>query len=203
MGSASMAGAATGAETVFLQDAQSIRATQARVHQMVHQRTIGADTAVQVALLNNRGLQASYAELGMTAAEIWQTTMQPNPKVSVALLGINADGMAWRAVEGMIANNILALATAERRNRLAEARFRQAQLRAAEETLRIATQTRLAWIDAVAAFEAGALVRDAETTADAQSAMTEELGRTGFLNRAGQARDQAAWQRAVTALTPA
>ena len=185
------AGAATGAETVFLQDAQSIRATQARVHQMVHQRTIGADTAVQVALLNNRGLQASYAELGMTAAEIWQTTMQPNPKVSVALLGINADGMAWRAVEGMIANNILALATAERRNRLAEARFRQAQLRAAEETLRIATQTRLAWIDAVAAFEAGALVRDAETTADAQSAMTEELGRTGFLNRAGQARDQA------------
>lgn len=183
--------AATRADTVFLQDAEAIRANAERVHQMVHQRTISADTAVQVALLNNRGLQAAYAELGMSAAEIWQTTMQPNPTVSIGLLGINAEGMAWRALEGIIANNILALATSERRGRIAEARFRQAQLRAAEETLRVATEARIAWIDAVAAFEAGAIIRGAEQTADAQSDLAAELGRTGFLNRAGQARDHA------------
>lgn len=183
--------AATRAQTVFLQDAGSIRANSERVHQIVHGRTLSADTAVQVALLNNRGLQAAYAELGMTAAEIWQTTLQPNPTVSLGVLGISADGLAWRALEGMIASNILALTTSGRRSRIAETRFRQAQLRAAEETLRVATETRLAWIEAVAAFEAASIVRDAESTADAQSDLARELGETGFLNRAAQARDQA------------
>lgn len=136
--------AATRAQTAFLQDAESIRLTSERVHQMVHGKTISADTAVQIALLNNRGLQAAYAELGMTTADIWQATLQPNPTVSVGLLGINAEGLAWRALEGMIANNILALATRERRGEIAQTRLRQAQLRAAEETLRIATETRLA-----------------------------------------------------------
>lgn len=183
--------AATRAQTAFLQDAESIRLTSERVHQMVHGKTISADTAVQIALLNNRGLQAAYAELGMTTADIWQATLQPNPTVSVGLLGINAEGLAWRALEGMIANNILALATRERRGEIAQTRLRQAQLRAAEETLRVATETRLAWIEAVAAFEAAGVVRDAESTANAQSELASKLGETGFLNRAAQARDQA------------
>lgn len=183
--------AATRAQTVFLQDAGAIRANSERVHQLVHQRTLSADTAVQVAVLNNRGLQAAYAELGMTAAEIWQSTLQPNPRVAIGTLGIGADDLAWRAIEGIIAFNILALATSERRNQIAETRFRQAQLRAAEETLRVATETRLAWIEAVAAFEAASIVRDAESTANAQSDLASELGETGFLNRAAQGRDQA------------
>jgi outer membrane protein TolC len=182
---------ATRAQTVFLQDAESIRMTSERVHQMVHGRTISADTAVQVALLNNRGLQAAYAELGMTAAQIRQTTLQPNPTMSVGLMGINAEGLAWRTLEGIIATNILAFATSERRSQIADTRFRQAQLRAAEETLRVATETRLAWIEAVSAFEAAGILREAETTADAQSDLASELGQTGFLNRAAQARDQA------------
>lgn len=182
---------ATRSQTVFLQDASAIRENADRVHKMVHKRQVSADTAVQVALLNNRGLQAAYAGLGMSAAEIWQTTLQPNPKVSLGLMGIDSDGLAWRALEGIIVNNILALTTAERRSRLAETRFQQAQLRAVEETLRLATETRLAWVDAVAAFEASSLLRAAETTADAQSDLAQELGQTGFLNAGAQARDQA------------
>jgi outer membrane protein TolC len=180
------------ADTVWLQDAGQIRANAERVHQMVHERSITADTAVQVALLNNRGLQAAYAELGMTSAEIWQTTLQPNPTVSIGVLGIGAEGLGpWRAIEGIIANNILSLATSERRNDIAEVRFQQAKLRAAEETLRVAQDARIAWIEAVAAFERSTLVAQAETTADAASEMAAQLGSTGFLNRADQAREQA------------
>jgi outer membrane protein TolC len=185
-------GQSSRADTVWLQDAGQIRANAERVHQLVHERTINGETAVQVALLNNRGLQAAYAELGMTSAEIWQTTLQPNPTVSIGVLGIGAEGVGpWRAIEGIIANNILSLATAERRSGIAEVRFQQAQLRAAEETLRVAQDARVAWIDAVAAFERAALVGQAETTADAASEMAAQLGATGFLNRADQAREQA------------
>ena len=37
------------------------------------------DSAVQLALLNNRGLQATYAELGISQAEYVQATRLPNP----------------------------------------------------------------------------------------------------------------------------
>ena len=179
-------------DTVWLQDADQIRQTAERVHALVHERTITADQAVQVALLNNRGLQASYAELGMTSAEIWQSTLQPNPVVSLGVLGIGAEGVgAWRAIEGIIANNILSLATSGRRSRVAEVRFRQAQLRAAEATLAVGLEARTAWIDAVAAFETAGLLRDAESTADAASELAARLGETGFLNRSDQAREQA------------
>ncbi|KPP85221.1 MAG: Outer membrane protein [Rhodobacteraceae bacterium HLUCCO07] len=183
---------ALGKETAWIQSSQEAAQTAERVHALVHRKTINADTAVQVALLNNRGLQAAYAELGLSAADRWQVTMQPNPVISIGIMGIGADGVGpFRAVEGMIANNLLALATQERRNDIADTRFRQAQLRAAEETLRVAMEARTGWIDAVAAFEAAALVRQAEGTADAASELAAQLGETGFLNKSGQARDQA------------
>ncbi len=179
-------------DTVMLMDAASIEANAKRVHSLVHQRTINADTAVQVALLNNRGLQARYAQLGVSSADVWQSIMQPNPIVSLGALGLNADGVgAYRAIEGLIAFNLLSLFTQPERTRLAELRFTQAQLSAVEETLRVAIDTRRAWIEAVAAFEQGGLIREAQSTADAGSELAARLGETGFLNKAGQAREHA------------
>ena len=53
-----------------------------------------AETAVQVALLNNKGLQASYAQIGLSAAEAWQQSTPENPVVSIGLLGIGAPEVA-------------------------------------------------------------------------------------------------------------
>ena len=179
-------------DTVMLLDAAGIEANAKRVHGLVHKKTISADTAVQVALLNNRGLQARYAELGVSSADVWQSIMQPNPVVSLGVLGLNADGVgAYRAIEGLIAFNLLAAFTQPDKTKLAELRFTQAQLQAVEETLRVAVDTRRAWIDAVAGFEAAGLIRDAQSTADAGSELAARLGDTGFLNKAEQAREHA------------
>ncbi|WP_347534678.1 TolC family protein [Roseovarius sp. CAU 1744] len=176
----------------MLMSAQDIEANAKRVHGLVHKKTISADTAVQVALLNNRGLQASYAELGVSSADVWQSIMQPNPVVSFGVLGINADGLgAYRAIEGMIAFNLLSVFTQPDRTKLAELRFTQAQLRAVEDTLRVAVDTRRAWIEAVSGFEQAGLIRDAQSTADAGSELAARLGDTGFLNKAEQAREHA------------
>jgi hypothetical protein len=40
---------------------------------------LSADDAVQVALLNNRGLQATYAELGIAEADLVQAGRMTNP----------------------------------------------------------------------------------------------------------------------------
>lgn len=188
----SKAGRVLGKDTVMLMSAQDIEANAKRVHGLVHRKTISADTAVQVALLNNRGLQAKYAELGVSSADVWQSIMQPNPVVSIGAFGLNASGLgAYRAIESVIAFNLLSAVTQPDDTKLAELRFSQAQLQAVEETLRVAVETRRAWVEAVAGFEAAGLVRDAQSTADAGSELAARLGDTGFLNRAEQAREHA------------
>jgi hypothetical protein len=49
-------------------------------------KPLSMDDAVQVALLNNRGLQAAYAELGITEAEVVQAGRLPNPGFSFGRL---------------------------------------------------------------------------------------------------------------------
>ena len=64
-----------GKEAVWLQNKDQAKANSKRVHGLVQTKTIDADTAVQVALLNNKGLQAAYADIGMNAAEAWQQSL--------------------------------------------------------------------------------------------------------------------------------
>jgi outer membrane protein TolC len=74
---------------------------------------------------------------------------------------------------------------------MADLSLEQAQVQAVEDTLSLAVETRKAWIEAVAAFEAAALVRDTQETADAASELAARLGDTGYLNKAEQAREHA------------
>ena len=45
-------------------------------------KPLTVDDAVQIALLNNRGLQAGFQELGITEAEVVQAGRLPNPGFS-------------------------------------------------------------------------------------------------------------------------
>lgn len=189
---ATTARTATGAEAVWLQSAEDISANAKKVSALVSGKTISADTAVQVALLNNRGLQAAYADLGLSAADAWQVALAPNPSLHLGVLGLGTQSLdGFRTLEGGIAANLLALTTQKSRNRIADVRFRKAQLVAADETLRVATEARKAWITTVAAFETASLVRQTQETADAASELAAELGKTGYLGRDDQAREHA------------
>ena len=186
-------GSVTGQKTVWIQSSAEGQAAAERVEALVRNKTIGPDVAVQVALLNNKGLQAAYAEVGLSAADVWQETLLVNPTVSIGLIGIDP----VRTVEGAVVTNILALMTRERRVAVAEARFRQAQLRAAEETLKLAADTRRAWINAVSASENVSYLVQAQAAADAASALAQELGKTGAMGKAGQAREHVFYSEIV------
>jgi outer membrane protein TolC len=188
---ASRTQASIGKRSVWLQNASQAQQVARDVHTMTHRKTISADTAVQVALLNNRGLQASYAGIGVSAAEVWQQATPENPIVSVGLIGIGAPELGlFSALESVVAVNLLDAPTRRRRVAVAQADYQRAQMQAVVDTLTLAAQTRRAWIDAVAAFETVALLNQAAKTADASSELAAQLGRTGALNRAGQAREQ-------------
>ncbi|MFZ7094320.1 TolC family protein [Primorskyibacter sp. 2E233] len=178
----------TGANAAWAQTSAEVAANEARAKSLVAGKTIDAETAIQVALMNNRGLQAAYAELGLSAADLWNVALGPRPSFEIGISGIGEAGLA-RSLEAVVTGAILDLAMQKPRTKLAETRFRQAQMVALAETVALAAETRRAWIDAVAAFEASALIGRAQGTAEAASELAAELGRTGAMNRADQARE--------------
>ncbi len=181
---------ATGKQTVWVQNQQQAQAVRERVKTLMAKKTIDVETAVQVALLNNKGLQAAYADLGDSAADAWQTQLSVFPTFSVGLSGIGTPGLeAYRVLEGAIAANILALATFDKNIRLADTRFRQAQLNAALATISLAAETRRAWVNAVASWENVAYFNQAKAAADASSELAKKIGEAGSLTKADQARE--------------
>ena len=150
-------------------------------------RSLTVDSAVQVALLNNRGLQAAYNELALAETDLIADSLPPNPTFSISRIA----GNGALEVERQIVGDILALATLPFRSDIARERFRKAQLRAAEETLRLAAEVRRAYYRALAANELVVLFTDAKSTAESTAQLAEKLGRTGSLNKLDQAREQA------------
>jgi outer membrane protein TolC len=184
--------AAIGKQSAFAQSQAENEALQRQVQALVRGKRIGADTAVQAALFNNKGLQASYANVGLSAAEAWQQSTPENPVVSIGLLGIGAPELgAYRAIEGLFRANVLDATTRKQRMAFADTAFRLAQQTAVNDTLALANQTRVAWLNAVAAFETVSYLTQAKRTSDAGSELARKLGETGALNKAGQAREQA------------
>lgn len=143
-----------------------------------------ADAAVQTALYNNKSLQAAYYELGVSEADYVQATLPENPTISLARLA----GSGVTEIEARILGGLLDLVTLPKRRRIAEVRFLQAQLRAAEETLETAAEARRAYYEAVAAHQTVHLLERARLSADAASAIARELGKTGGLSKIDQAR---------------
>lgn len=154
--------------------------------QRLLRRPLTVDTAVQVALLNNKDLQASYNELALAEVERIEQSLPPNPTFSVSRIA----GGGAAEIERQIAGDILALATLPFRSEIARQRFHQAQLRAAEGTLRLAADVRRAYYRAVAANELVGLLTDAKATAESTAQLASKLGQTGSLNKLDQAREQ-------------
>ena len=186
----SQTSAAIGKRTVFAQTQSENDALNKQVHGMVYRKTISADTAVQAALLNNKGLQASYAAVGISGAEVWQQSLLKNPVISIGLFGIGTPELGlYRALESTIAFNLLDASTRKQRKEIASAQYQKAQMNAVNETLMLANQTRQAWINSVSAFETVSYLRQASEAAAAGAELAEKLGETGALNKAGQARE--------------
>ena len=74
-----------GKDVVKAPDDQTALTAKARVAQLLR-KPLTADTAVQIALLNNRGLQAAFNELGMAEAQMVAASLPPNPRLGISKL---------------------------------------------------------------------------------------------------------------------
>ena len=161
-------------------------AARARTQQLL-KAPLSAETAVRIALLNNRGLQAAYNELGIAEAVMVQASQPPSPKFSLSRISTAVE----LDIERRVVADILALATLPARADIAADRFHQAQLRAAEETLRVAIAARRGYYRAVAALGTVTALDEAVSAAGTAARLAKELGQTGAMNKLDQAREDA------------
>ena len=164
-------------------------ATQQKAEALLR-RTLTADSAVQIALLKNRGLQAAFNDLGVSEAAYIQTSLPPNPTVALSRLG----GSLELEIERQILIGLFELATLPARTAIAEQRFRAAQFRTAEAVLRLAAETRREYYRAIAANQQVAFMQQALGTAETASELAKQLGESGALNKLEQAREHAFYQ---------
>jgi outer membrane protein TolC len=150
------------------------------------QRSLSADEAVQIALLNNLGLQAAYNQLGIDEAVFVQMSRPPVPSFSISRVSTSLE----LDIERQIVGSILSIATLPTRAKIAGMRFEQAQLRAALETLAIAAETRRAYFKAVGARQRVAALSEVQSQAENAAALAGHLTQTGAVNRLDQAQRQ-------------
>ena len=75
----------SGAETRWVRSDEAAGSVRARVKELLA-KPIGPQEAVQIALLNNPGLQAAYADVGIAEADLVQASRWRGPRLSFARL---------------------------------------------------------------------------------------------------------------------
>ena len=162
-------------------------------------RPLTMDDAVQVALLNNRGLQASYAELGITEAERVQAGRLPNPGFSFGRLTRGSEVELERGLHFNLARLIAMPFIGQMEAR----RFEQTQSRVAMQVLSLAADTRKAWVNALAAEETVRYMRQVKEVADASSELARRMAQVGNFNKLQRAREQGFYADAALNLAQA
>jgi outer membrane protein TolC len=182
---AGVAGGELRKDVVAIRTVDEADAARARIDALLR-KPLTADAAVQIALLNNRGLQAAYNALGIAEAEMIQASLPPAPTIKIERLTNPFE----IEIERRIVANILSLLTLPARASVAADRFHQAQLRAAEETLRVAAEARRNYYRAVASRELAGFLDQAKSAAETATQLAKRLGETGAMNKLDQAREQ-------------
>jgi outer membrane protein TolC len=147
---------------------------------------LGMDEAVKVAVLANPGLQASYWKVGIADADLAQAGRLPNPVLAYKHVS-NAGDLA---IERTFTMNLVQLLTLPLASRLEARRFEQARLEVAREIEQHARDTRVAWVDAVAARQALDYARQVDAAAEASAELAGRMAKAGNMSQLDLAREQ-------------
>jgi outer membrane protein TolC len=158
--------------------AQLVRATLAG--------PLGMADAVKVAVLANPGLQASYWKVGIAQADLAQAGRLPNPVLDFKHLS----GSGEVAIERTFTVNLVKLLTTPLASSLEARRFEQVQLEVAREIEQHARDTRVAWVEAVAANQALDYARQVNAAAEASAELAGRMARSGSMSQLDLSREQ-------------
>jgi outer membrane protein TolC len=160
---------------------------------------LSAEDAVQIALLDNRSLQASFEELGISEADLVQSGRLPNPRFTLR----HAGAAAQYDIEETLSFNVLSLFTVPYAHGIEKRRFAQVQSAVVIAVVQLANDTRQAFFAAVAAREEVRYLEQVKTAAEASAELARRMLAAGNWSLIEQAREQSFYTDAAQRLTHA
>ena len=160
---------------------------------------LAVDDAVQIALLNNRGLQSTYEELGIAEADLVQAGRLTNPHFAY----LNVRNGEGKSIEWALTFPIIDLLTMPLRRKIETHRFEQTKLEVSSRVLEVAFETRRAYFQAVAAGEMVRYLEQVNAAAEASAELARRMARAGNFPKLTQMREQIFYAETVAQLAQA
>lgn len=141
-------------------------------------RPLTMKSATQIALLNNRGLQSTYTELGIAQAGLVQAGLLKNPVFDASIVDPIQGNLPPNLAFGVVFQFIDALYIPLRR-RVARSQLEEAKLNVAAQVIDHAATTQSAFIDYLAARQLVGLFRQVEKSSRASFEAAKALRKAG------------------------
>ena len=152
-------------------------------------KELTAASAEQIALLNNRSLQATYEELGIAQAAVVQAGLLKNPVFDMAIKFPSGGGSA--ALDMGIAQDFLDVLFIPMRQRIATAQLDAATMEVAAQVIDTAGATRLAFLQVQADEQILELRKQILTGSEASYDFAKRLNTAGNLRNFDLSNEQA------------
>jgi cobalt-zinc-cadmium efflux system outer membrane protein len=188
-----MVGQRTGLSVHWDQGTPEDQAVRERIQSLL-QEPLTAEVAVQIALLNNPALQATYEELGIAQADLVQAGLLQNP-VFIGSWRSSSHPSALNSAYAL-AQNFLDVFLLPLRKKLAAAQFEQAKLRVSDAVLDFSVQARSAYYTLQGAEQVHAMRQTVMQAAEAARELAERQHKAGNINDLELATQQGAFQQA-------
>jgi cobalt-zinc-cadmium efflux system outer membrane protein len=158
------------------------------------QKTLTADAAVQIALLNNRELQATFEEIGIANADIIEAGLLKNPVFAGDARFPNSPPSATN-IEMSIAQEFFDLLVVPLRKKVAAAQLTKTKLRVGDGILKLAVEVKTAFYELQAEQQLLGRLRAIHETDAAAVQLAQRQHEAGNINDLDLANQQATYSQ--------
>ncbi|MBL8630705.1 MAG: TolC family protein [Rhodospirillaceae bacterium] len=151
---------------------------------------IALESAVQIALFNNRALQARYAEIGIANADLVAAGLLSNPVLDI-MVRPTTNPASGANLEFGLAQSVLDIFMRPARKRAAQADFDRAQGEVASAVINTVAEVREAYVEALGARNSLRVVEEVYAAADASRDMAAAFHSAGNISDLQWAEEQA------------
>jgi len=181
-----LAGERLNQNVTWTRSAQQEQLVKSAVQRLLQQE-LTADSAVQIALLNNRELQATYASLGIAQADLVEAGLLDNPVFSVVWY----HGDAGSSPELSIIQDFIGLLSLSARKKIGEAGAERVTFEVAGRIVEVAAEVQAQYYTVVGDAQALELAQQVVSATEAAAELAERQRAAGNLSRRDQALQQA------------
>jgi outer membrane protein, heavy metal efflux system len=157
-------------------------------------KPLTVETAVQIALLNNRSLQATFEEIGLSVADLMEAATIPNPSIDLAIR-FPDKAPSGTYIDYRAAIDFLSIIMIPLKKRVAKDQLEGVALRIADETLELVSQVKVVFYSLQASQQ---LLKGFNLTVDTEAAaldLAQRQHEAGNITDLALAQQQASYGR--------